>query len=89
MNSIKSFAFKIECVGSLGIVVCPPKELTGLRAFGKAAEMADHTALFKTDGMTAFRTDFSKEAVPVSLFLVGAVFQISFLKNSANGVRDR
>lgn len=32
--------------------------MVGLTAFGKAAEMAGHTAFFKTDSLAALRANF-------------------------------
>jgi len=48
--------------------------------------MADHASLFKTYSITAFWTDFSKEAVSIPFFLIRTVVQIPLFKDPANGI---
>jgi hypothetical protein len=49
--------------------------------------MTGHTSLLEADGLSTFRTSLSKEAVFIfEAALALAVFEVSFLQNSANGI---
>ena len=58
-----------------------------LSTLGKAAKVAYHTTFFKTDSLTALGTDFSKEAVTITMLFIEPVFQIPFLQDSAYRIR--
>ena len=62
--------------------------LGNLSALGKAAEMAGHAALFKTDGLAAFRAGFPQKTVFMfSPPFAALIFQISFFEHTAYGIR--
>ena len=64
--------------GSRSLVPIHRAGYGGLPALMKATKVACHTPFFKVDGLAAFRASLSKEAVTVSVLLIGSVLLVSF-----------
>lgn len=60
-----------------------------LTAFSEATEMTGHASFLEADGLSTFRTGFSKEAVMVFVAAFRLfIFKVSLLQDSTYGVGD-